>query len=91
MFIATDGAPSDREAVIKQLRSIASQQEVDSEDFSVSFLTVGEIDKGLRDFLTMLDDDLNARDKNDKPIDIVDVKALHEVDFMTAFIGAVHD
>jgi Mg-chelatase subunit ChlD len=91
VFAATDGAPNDRNAVISTLRKIAAEQEADNEDFSVSFLTVGEIDGGLRAFLTTLDDDLNAKDKNGNAVDIVDVKALAEVDFMSAFIGAVHD
>lgn len=46
---------------------------------------MGQIDSGLRSFLTELDDDLKAKH------DIVDVKALEEVDFMAAFSGALHD
>jgi Mg-chelatase subunit ChlD len=91
VFVATDGAPSEPKAVVAELRRIAALQEADNEDFSVSFLTVGEIDNSLRAFLTMLDDDLKAKDKNGKDIDIVDVKALADVDFLTAFVGAVHD
>ena len=91
LFIATDGEPSDRLAVINVLRDIASQLDKDTKEFSVSFLTVGAIDAGLREFLTELDDNLKATDKNGNPIDFVDVKQLADVDFMTAFIGAVHD
>jgi Mg-chelatase subunit ChlD len=91
LFIATDGEPNDREAVKAALRDCAKQQEADKEVFSVSFLTVGTIDSGLQSFLTELDDTLNAKDKNGADIDIVDVKALSEVDFETAFGGAVHD
>lgn len=91
LFIATDGEPNDREAVKNEIRAIAKQQEADKEVFSISFLTVGTIDPGLQSFLTELDDTLNAQDKNGAAIDIVDVKALAEVDFETAFSGAVHD
>lgn len=90
-FFATDGAPSDQNAVIAAIREIAKQQDADNEEFSISFLTVGEPDEGLRSFLTMVDDDLKAVDKNGKPIDMVDVKALADVDFLSAFVGAVHD
>lgn len=91
LFIATDGEPSDQEAVKTALREIAGQQTADKEVFSVSFLTVGNISASLQAFLTELDDTLNAKDKNGADIDIVDVKALSEVDFLTAFVGAVND
>jgi len=91
-FIATDGDPTDRGAVIDDLKYIASQQDsVAGREFAVSFLTVGEISTELADFLKLLDDDLNAKDKNGLPIDIVDVKALSEVDFQSAFEGALAD
>jgi hypothetical protein len=77
--------------VKSEIRKIAAQQEADNETFSISFLTVGTIDSGLQSFLTELDDTLNAKDKNGADIDIVDVKALNDIDFMTAFVGAVHD
>jgi Mg-chelatase subunit ChlD len=91
LFIATDGEPNSRSAVKEEIRKIAAQQEADNETFSISFLTVGTIDSGLQSFLTELDDTLNAKDKNGADIDIVDVKALNDIDFMTAFVGAVHD
>ena len=83
-FVATDGAPNDKEAVKAVIRTIASELK-DEHEFAISFLTVGEIDAGLRAFLTELDDTLNAK------YDIVDVKALTDVDFMSAFVGALHD
>lgn len=84
LFIATDGAPSDPDAVKASIRRIASEL-ADEHEFAISFLTVGTIDPGLRAFLDMLDDNLGAKH------DIVDVKALDEVDFLTAFVGALHD
>lgn len=84
LFVATDGEPSDRGAVKEEIRKIAANLK-DEHEFAISILTVGNIDPGLRDFLTELDDTLNAK------FDIVDVKALTEVDFMTAFSGALHD
>lgn len=84
LFIATDGSPSDKEAVKNAIRTIASDIK-DEHEFAISILTVGEIDAGLRGFLTELDDDLKAKH------DIVDVKALTDVDFMGAFSGALHD
>lgn len=91
LFIATDGSPSDQASVKTELRRIAKLQDAGNENFSVSFLTVGVIDSKLEEFLTGLDDDLKAVDKNGNPIDIVDVKALADVDFIAAFSGAIND
>lgn len=84
LFIATDGAPSDPDAVKTAIRRIAAELD-DEHEFAISFLTVGVIDHSLRAFLDMLDDNLGAKH------DIVDVKALDQVDFVTAFVGALHD
>lgn len=84
LFVATDGAPNDRNAVKDAIRSIAAELK-DEHEFAISFLTVGDINSELRSFLTELDDDLKAKH------DIVDVKALTDVDFMAAFAGALHD
>jgi Mg-chelatase subunit ChlD len=84
VFAATDGAPNDKEAVKEVIRTIASELK-DEHEFAISFLTVGEIDAPLRAFLDELDDNLKAKH------DIVDVKALTEVDFIEAFAGALHD
>lgn len=84
LFLATDGEPSDRNAVKEAIRTIASELK-DEHEFAISILTVGKIDAGLESFLTELDDDLKAKH------DIVDVKRLEEVDFMAAFAGALHD
>jgi Mg-chelatase subunit ChlD len=84
VFVITDGEPNDREAVKQVIRKQAETQ-ANGEDLGIVFLTVGVIDSGLQSFLTELDDTLNAK------FDIVDVKALHEVNFVEAFLGAVHD
>jgi Mg-chelatase subunit ChlD len=84
LFLATDGAPNDKNAVKEVIRSIAAEIK-DEHEFAISILTVGEIDSALQAFLTELDDDLKAKH------DIVDVKALNDVDFIAAFAGALHD
>lgn len=83
VFVATDGAPSNREAVKDTIRDIASKIG-DEHEFAISFLVVGQ-DPGIRDYLRELDDDLKAKH------DIVDVKELDTVDFVSAFAGALHD
>lgn len=85
LFIATDGEPSDREAVKKAIVEITNKVN-DEREFNISFLTVGNISASLSAFLTGLDDDLKGA-----KYDIVDVKALEEVDFLTAFAGALND
>lgn len=84
LMVVTDGAPNDGEAVKTVIRSIANEL-TNGEDFGIIFLTVGQIDAGLRAFLTDLDDNLNAKH------DIVDVKDFMEVNFAQAFDGATHD
>lgn len=85
LFIVTDGEPNDKEAVKKVITDITNDIK-DEHEFAISFLTVGTIDEGLQAFLTGLDDDLKGA-----KYDIVDVKALDDVDFVTAFAGALHD
>lgn len=83
VFVATDGAPSDPGAVKDVIRKIAAEIK-DEHEFALSFLLVGK-DEGIRAYTKELDDDLNAKH------DIVDVKELDEVDFVSAFAGALHD
>lgn len=85
LFIATDGEPSDRASVKKTIIDITNAIK-DPGEFNIAFLTVGVINASLRSFLTELDDDLTGA-----KYDIVDVKSLEEVDFMSAFIGAITD
>lgn len=83
VFVATDGAPSDKNAVKEVIRGIAAELK-DEHAFALSFLLVGK-DQGIRAFTKEMDDDLKAKH------DIVDVKELDEVDFISAFAGALHD
>lgn len=85
LFVATDGEPSDRDAVKQAIIDITNDV-ADDKEFTISFLTVGEINNNLREFLTGLDDDLKGA-----KYDIVDVKALVDVNFMQAFMGALTD
>lgn len=85
LFLATDGEPNDQDKVFKTIADI-TQQLTDEHEFAISFLTVGQPGDGLKAFLTKLDDALPGAKH-----DIVDVKALEEVDFMAAFAGALHD
>ncbi len=85
LFVATDGEPTNRADVKKAIVDITNVIK-DPGEFNISFLTVGVIDAGLRSFLTELDDELNGA-----KYDIVDVKSLEDVDFMTAFVGAITD
>lgn len=84
LFIATDGAPADQEAVKTVIRDIAAELKEEHE-FAISILTVGIPSTDLDAFLTDLDDNLKAK------YDIVDVKRLEDVDFESAFSGALHD
>lgn len=85
LFIATDGDPTDKEAVKKAIIDITNQVN-DEREFNISFLTVGVVTSALSKYLVGIDDDLKGA-----KYDIVDVKPLEEVDFMTAFIGALND
>lgn len=85
LFVATDGEPNDRKAVQDVITKITTEVK-DEREFNISFLTVGKIDSNLAAFLTGLDDDLKGA-----KYDIVDVKALEDVDFEQAFMGALND
>ncbi len=83
LFVATDGAPSSPDGVRQAIRDICNDLS-DEHAFAISFLIVGTPDANLAGFLSELDN-LDAK------YDIVDVKNLTEVDFMSAFVGALHD
>jgi hypothetical protein len=85
LFLATDGEPSDQSAVRSAIVGI-TQELKEEHEFAISFLTVGQISPTLQTFLDGLDDDLKGA-----KYDIVDVKKLEDVDFVTAFSGALHD
>lgn len=85
LFIATDGEPNDKDAVKQAIIDITHDVK-DEREFNISFLTVGKISPGLSAWLTALDDDLKGA-----KYDIVDVKELGSIDFMSAFMGALND
>lgn len=87
LFVATDGEPSDRAAVAKAIVDITNKVG-DEREFNISFLTVGNISPDLSAWLTKLDDELTS---NGAKHDIVDVKSLESVDFISAFAGALND
>jgi hypothetical protein len=85
LMIFTDGAPTNRAAVGRSIINIANSIDT-REEFSIIFLTVGTIAPDLRDWLTMIDDNLKEAKH-----DIVDVKALEDVSFLGAVKGALTD
>jgi Mg-chelatase subunit ChlD len=85
LFLYTDGQPNDEAAVFRAIAGI-TQELKDEHEFAISILTVGTRTPELQAFLTKLDDAVPGAKH-----DIVDVKALEEVDFMAAFAGALHD
>jgi len=84
-MVITDGEPSDEQALFKTIAAI-TQELKDEHEFAISILTVGNRSASLEAFLTKLDDSLPGAKH-----DIVDVKRLEEVDFVSAFVGALHD
>lgn len=87
LMLFTDGAPSDPEAVKKSIIAITNAVK-DEKEFRIAFLTVGVRPADLELFLTDLDDNLP---KMGAKYDIVDVKRVEEVDFMSAIDGALND
>lgn len=85
LFVVTDGEPADKKAVQDEIVKITNDVK-DEREFNISFLTVGKRSPKLQEFLTGLDDDLKGA-----KFDIVDVKELESVDFLTAFLGALND
>lgn len=87
-MIFTDGAPSDP-AALKQAIVDITKDVKDEKEFRIAFLTVGQRDADLNNFLTDLDDNLVSKDG--AKYDIVDVKKIEEVDFLAAVEGALND
>lgn len=85
LMLFTDGEPGDQEAVFKTIADITNQVK-DEREFNIAFITVGQRSASLNQFLTKLDDAIPGA-----KYDIVDVKALEEVDFYKAFDGALND
>lgn len=84
VLIVTDGSPANKEAVKEVIIDITHKVK-DEREFCISFLQVGN-DKSVEAFLTALDDDLKGA-----KYDIVDVKRLEDVNFMSAVAGAMND
>lgn len=87
LILFTDGAPSDSEAVKQTIIDI-TKKVADPMEFRIAFITVGVVADDLRAYLTELDDTLT---QSGAAHDIVDVKAIDEVDFMAAVNGALND
>lgn len=85
LMLFTDGEPTDQEALLKVIADITNQVK-DEREFNIAFITVGQRSAGLATFLAKLDDNIPGA-----KYDIVDVKALEEVDFYQAFDGALND
>ncbi len=93
VFVATDGAPSDRSALTAQLKSIAAQQKAGDERFSVSFLIVpnlAEAPADLQAYITELDD-VPMKDADGNDIDFIDKQDLAGITFVAAAAGAIND
>jgi Mg-chelatase subunit ChlD len=86
VMVATDGEPSDENAVFKTIAEITQNLTKGEHEFAITFLTVGQRSPSLQAFLTKLDDDLPGA-----KYDIVDVKEFDKVNFAQAFDGALHD
>ena len=87
LLIFTDGAPTDPDATQSVITNIANEL-ADPLAFRIAFITVGQRDAALNEYLTKLDDGLTAAGAKH---DIVDVKEIDEVDFMAAINGALTD
>jgi hypothetical protein len=85
LMIFTDGAPTNRAAVGRSIINVANTIDT-REEFSIIFLTVGTLAPDLKDWLTMIDDNLK-----EAKLDIVDVKPLEEITFLGAVKGALTD
>ena len=87
LLLFTDGEPSDSDAVERTIIEITKAVK-DPMEFRIAIITVGERSPSLNQWLKDLDDNLTAKGAK---ADIVDVKRLEEVDFMTAVNGALTD
>lgn len=85
LMLFTDGEPSDQDALLGTIAKITNDVS-DEREFNISFITVGIRSASLDAFLSKLDDAIPGA-----KYDIVDVKRLEEVDFYTAFDGALND
>lgn len=85
LFIFTDGAPTNRRAVEREIVKIANT--IDRHDeFNIGFLTVGTVPADLAEWLENLDTNLK-----DAKYDIVNVSPLESVTFLKAVAKAVNE
>lgn len=84
LIIFTDGAPTNRQAVLRSIIRIADS--IDTEDeFNIQLLTVGTREDDLDQYLESLHDDLEGKTKRD--FDIVHIDKLEDIDFMKSVAG----
>lgn len=89
LLVFTDGEPTNRNAVERSILNVANN--IDREDeFNITFLTVGSIEKELQNYLDGLHDDLE--DKLTQDFDIFHSQPLEETSFFNAVAGSLkHD
>ena len=85
LFVFTDGAPTNREAVKRNIINITRQIEKHDE-FNIGFLTVGTISPELKAWLTDLDENLKGA-----KYDIVNVSEIESVSFLKAVDKAINE
>lgn len=86
LIIFTDGAATNRQAVKRIIVDIANH--IDNEnEFQITLLTVGTLDRHLRDFLENLHDELEKDLKRD--YDIFHVDKLEDVTFLSSVKGSL--
>ncbi len=87
LFVFTDGEPSNRPQVERDIIEIANR--IDREDeFQITFLTVGTILSSLDSYLKNLHDGLE--DKIKTGFDIIHIEELEKVTFMGAVAGKIN-
>lgn len=89
LFIFTDGAPTNKPSVERALINIVSNIK-DEDEFQIHILTVGTIDKGLKEWLENLHDEMDNPKINPNDFDIIHVSALEDVTFLGAVAAKTH-
>ena len=79
-FIVTDGVPNNQEAVAQAIANWTNHPSATEHGISFSFIQIGD-DAGARNFLQMLDDDLES--KYGAKFDCVDTRTLAETESMS--------
>lgn len=90
LLVFTDGAPTSRPMVEKELIRIIGQ--IDSEDeFQIHFLTVGTIDRNLKEWLDGLHDKMEDKKINPRDFDIIHISKLEDISFLGVVGQNRHD